>query len=81
MRAEAEQNPAEASGKKIRMKRTPPAASLHRGRGFIFDFRPPSDPRRIGGKKKQGIAFNAVSPYPEGGVLVVGPKGSMATIP
>ena len=28
-----------------------------------------------------GIQFNAASPYPEGGALVVGPKGSMAFIP
>jgi len=81
MRLEAEQKSAEASGKKVRMKRTPPERLFIAGEDFVFDFRPPSDPRRIGGKKKQGIAFNAVSPYPEGGVLVVGPKGSMATIP
>jgi photosystem II stability/assembly factor-like uncharacterized protein len=81
MRQEAEQKSAEASGKKIRIRRTPPERLFIAGEDFVFDFRPPSDPRRIGGKKKQGIAFNAVSPYPEGGVLVVGPKGSMATIP
>ena len=81
MRQEAEQKSAEATGKKIRIKRTPPERLFIVGEDFVFDFRPPSDPRRIGGKKKQGIAFNAVSPYPEGGALVVGPKGSMATIP
>ncbi len=48
---------------------------------FIFDFRPPRNPTRISPPKKSGIQFNAVSPYPEGGVLAVGPKGSIATIP
>jgi hypothetical protein len=28
-----------------------------------------------------GLRFNAASAYPEGGVLVVGPKGSIADIP
>jgi hypothetical protein len=48
---------------------------------FIFDFRPPLNPRRINGKKKQNITFNAVSAFPEGGALSVGPKGSIAFIP
>jgi photosystem II stability/assembly factor-like uncharacterized protein len=48
---------------------------------FIFDFRPPRDPTRISPRKKSGTQFNAVSPYPEGGALIVGPKGSMATLP
>jgi hypothetical protein len=51
------------------------------GEDFVFDLRPPNNPRRIGGKKKLGIRFNAVSAYPEGGALVVGPKGAMAFIP
>jgi photosystem II stability/assembly factor-like uncharacterized protein len=51
------------------------------GEDFVFDLRPPANPRRIGGKKKLGIRFNAASAYPEGGVLVVGPKGAMAFIP
>jgi photosystem II stability/assembly factor-like uncharacterized protein len=48
---------------------------------FIFDFRPPKDPTRISPPGKSGIQFNAVSPYPTGGALFVGPKGSIAAIP
>jgi photosystem II stability/assembly factor-like uncharacterized protein len=48
---------------------------------FIFDFRPPRNPTRISPHKKSGLQFNALSPYPEGGALVVGPKGSIAIIP
>jgi photosystem II stability/assembly factor-like uncharacterized protein len=47
----------------------------------IYDFRPPSDPTRISPPKKAGMQFNAVSPYPTGGALFVGPQGSIATIP
>jgi photosystem II stability/assembly factor-like uncharacterized protein len=48
---------------------------------FIFDFRPPRNPSRISPGKKYHLEFNAISPYPSGGAVVVGPKGSMATIP
>jgi len=48
---------------------------------FIFDFRPPHDPTRISPGKKSPTRFNAVSPYPDGGALFVGPNGSIATIP
>jgi photosystem II stability/assembly factor-like uncharacterized protein len=48
---------------------------------FLFDFRPPRNPTRISPPGKSGIRFNAVSPYPDGGALVVGPHGSIATIP
>lgn len=51
------------------------------GQDFVFDFRPPQDPVRISPKKKSPQKFNAVSPYPEGGALVVGPNGSIAIIP
>ena len=51
------------------------------GPEFVFDFRPPANPRRIGSGRKQKLQFNAVSPYPGGGALAVGPKGSMAMIP
>ncbi|MGB7603621.1 MAG: hypothetical protein WBM24_25200 [Candidatus Sulfotelmatobacter sp.] len=47
----------------------------------IYDFRPPNNPTRISPPKKSGLQFNAVSPYPAGGVLLVGPHGSIATIP
>jgi photosystem II stability/assembly factor-like uncharacterized protein len=77
----AEEKSAEANGKKIRVKPTAPERLFIVGQDFVFDFRPPSNPRRIGASKKRGLAFNAVSPYPEGGALVVGPKGTMAFIP
>jgi photosystem II stability/assembly factor-like uncharacterized protein len=48
---------------------------------FIFDFRPPQNPTRISPPRKAGIGFNAVSAYPGGGAIFVGPKGSIATIP
>jgi len=51
------------------------------GHDFIFDFRPPQDPTRISPRKKSGMQFNAISPYPEGGALIVGPKGSIARLP
>jgi photosystem II stability/assembly factor-like uncharacterized protein len=51
------------------------------GQNFIFDFRPPQDPTRISPHKKSGIKFNAISPYPEGGALIVGPNGLIATLP
>jgi len=77
----AQEKSAEANGKKIRVKPTAPERLFIVGQDFVFDFRPPSDPRRIGASKKRDLAFNAVSPYPEGGALVVGPKGTMAFIP
>ena len=66
---------------KIRVKPAPAERMLIVGQDFVLDFRPPHNPRRIGGKKSLGIRFNAVSAYPEGGALVVGPKGAMAFIP
>jgi photosystem II stability/assembly factor-like uncharacterized protein len=51
------------------------------GPKFVFDFRPPKDPTRISPSKKSGIQFNALSPFPQGGALIVGPKGSIAIIP
>ena len=51
------------------------------GPKFIYDFRPPKDPTRISPRKKSPQQFNAASPYPEGGALVVGAKGTIATIP
>jgi len=67
--------------KAMRVKATSPERIFIVGQDFVFDFRPPHNPRRINGKKKMGLLFNAVSPYPEGGALVVGPKGSIASIP
>jgi photosystem II stability/assembly factor-like uncharacterized protein len=48
---------------------------------FIYDDRPPKNPTQIIPTKNSKIQFNALSPYPTGGALVVGPKGSIATIP
>jgi photosystem II stability/assembly factor-like uncharacterized protein len=47
---------------------------------FIFDFRPPKNSTRIS-PDKSNVQFNALSPYPTGGALIVGTKGSIATIP
>jgi hypothetical protein len=71
----------EAANSKARVKALPSQRLFIVGEDFVFDFRPPSNPRRIGGKKKQGYGFNAVSTFPEGGALVVGPKGTIAYIP
>ena len=71
----------EDSGEKVRMKAITPERMFIVGEDFVFDLRPPNNPRRIGGKKKMGMRFNAVSAYPEGGALVVGPKGAMAFVP
>src|SRR5580692_4791133 len=80
IRQEAEQKSAEASGKKIRVKPVALQRLFIVGEDFVFDFRPPANPGRVAGNKKQGFTFNAVSPYPEGGALVVGPKGTIAAI-
>jgi photosystem II stability/assembly factor-like uncharacterized protein len=80
LRQQAEEQSANGIGKKL-AKPVAPQRLFIVGEDFIFDFRPPNNPRRINGKKKQGFAFNAVSPFPEGGALVVGPKGTIAYIP
>jgi photosystem II stability/assembly factor-like uncharacterized protein len=48
---------------------------------FILDFRPPANPIRVNPPKKSPMKFNAISAYPEGGALVVGPKGAVLSIP
>jgi photosystem II stability/assembly factor-like uncharacterized protein len=48
---------------------------------FILDFHPPADPSRISPPRKSTIRFNAIAPYPAGGALFVGPRGSIATLP
>jgi photosystem II stability/assembly factor-like uncharacterized protein len=80
-RQQAAQAKEESEGKKIRIKPVPPQRLFIIGPDFIFDFRPPLNPRRINGTKKQGYAFNAVSPLHDGGALIVGPKGTIAFIP
>jgi len=80
LRQEAAEQSAQGLGKKLAR----PVAAQRLfvvGEDFVFDFRPPSNPRRISGKRKEGFTFNAVSPFPEGGALVVGPKGTIAYIP
>ncbi len=71
----------EESAKGARVKPIAQERMFIVGEDFIFDLRPPNNPRRVGGKKKLGLRFNAVTAYPEGGALVVGPKGAMAFIP
>ena len=66
---------------KGRVKPIPAERIFLVGQDFVFDFRPPNNPRRINAKKALGMKFNAASAYPEGGVLVVGIKGSMAFVP
>ena len=51
------------------------------GPKFIYDFRPPQNPTRISANKKSDSQFNAVSPYPQGGTLAVGPKGVIINVP
>ncbi len=74
-------NRAAAGNKKTRARAAAPERIFLVGQDFVFDFRPPNNPQRVSGKKQSGIRFNAASPYPEGGVLVVGPKGTVAFIP
>jgi photosystem II stability/assembly factor-like uncharacterized protein len=80
IRLEEEEQRSNARGKQLRTP-IPPQRLFIVGEDFIFDLRPPNNPSRINGKKKEGFAFNAVSPFPEGGALVVGPKGTIAYIP
>ncbi len=80
MEKENKEQPANSRVKKLRTP-VPPQRLFIVGEDFIFDFRPPNNPSRINGKKKEGFAFNAVSAFPEGGALVVGPKGTIAYIP
>jgi photosystem II stability/assembly factor-like uncharacterized protein len=77
----AAEQASEANGKRIRVKPIAPERLFIVGQDFIFDFELPNNPHRIGGSKKQGYGFNAVSAYPEGGGLVVGGKGTIAFIP
>ncbi len=75
------QRESEQKGKKVRVKADLPQRLFIVGQDFVFDFSPPANPRRLSGKNKQGFGFNAVAAYPEGGALIVGPKGSIAFLP
>jgi photosystem II stability/assembly factor-like uncharacterized protein len=72
---------AEFDNRRIDLKPELPQRLFIVGQDFVFDFRPPNNPRRLSGKRKQGLSFNAVSAYPEGGALIVGAKGSMVFLP
>jgi len=80
-RQEEQEAQTEKAGKKIRVKPAPPQRLFLVGQDFVFIFRPPANPRRIGGDKTLGLSFNAVSALPEGGALIVGRKGSIVLIP
>ena len=75
------QEKAEPKKRKIRVKPEAPQRLFIVGEDFVFDFRPPGNPRRLSGNSKEGFGFNAIAPYPEGGALIVGPKGSIAFLP
>ena len=81
IRQQKEEPPVKRGRKKLPMNPLAPQRLFIIGQDFIFDFRPPNDPHRINGKKKEGYTFNAVSPFSDGGALVVGPKGTIALIP
>jgi photosystem II stability/assembly factor-like uncharacterized protein len=81
LREQAADAQAESGGKKKHFKAVPPQRIFLIGQDFIFDFRPPANPSRISPDKKSEIKFNAASSYPEGGALIVGPKGTIASIP
>ncbi len=67
------------SPKNERVKPIPTERIFIVGQDFVFDFRPPNNPHQIQGHKDK--AWNAASAFPEGGVLIVGAKGEIATIP
>ena len=77
----ADKAPAAPNKKKPRVKPIDPQRLFLVGDDFIFDFRPPNNPRRISPKKSLPMKFNAASAFPEGGALIVGPKGSIAMLP
>ena len=47
----------------------------------ILDLRLPLNPRKINSPKDPNFKLNAVSPYPEGGALFVGPQGTIVAQP
>ena len=60
----------------MRVKPIPAERIFIVGEDFVFDLRPPNNPRRIGGKKKLGIRFNAVSGLSGGRGAGGGTEGS-----
>ncbi len=81
IRQQKQEPPAKKGGKNLPMNSVAPQRLFIVGQNFVFDFRPPNDPHRISGNKKTPLVLNAVSPFPEGGALVVGPKGTIAIVP
>jgi photosystem II stability/assembly factor-like uncharacterized protein len=81
VREQASRDANEKKATKMRIKPVPRQRLFLVGQDIIFDFRPPANPHRISPKKKLAVRFNAVSAYPEGGALIVGPKGVIASIP
>ena len=79
--AEAKAAQAASAVSKKKVKPVDPQRLFIVGQDFLFDFRPPANPRRVGGGKKFGLQFNAVAGFPEGGALVVGPKGTIVWVP
>jgi photosystem II stability/assembly factor-like uncharacterized protein len=49
------------------------------GSKSVYDLRPPKNLTPIA--NKSSLQFNAISPFPEGGAQVVGPKGAIAIVP
>ncbi len=81
IREQAIRAKAESEGKKTRMRPILPERLFLVGQDFILDFRPPANPQRVSAEKKLAMKFNAASPCPEGGALIVGARGSIAAIP
>jgi photosystem II stability/assembly factor-like uncharacterized protein len=77
----ADEAPAAPNKKKPRVKPIAPQRIFLVGDDFIFDLRPPNNPRRVSPKKSLPMKFNAASAFPEGGALIIGPKGSIAMLP
>lgn len=77
----ADEAPTPPNKKKPRVRPIAPQRIFLVGDDFIFDLRPPNNPRRISPKKSLPMKFNAASALPEGGALIVGPKGSIAMLP
>ena len=71
---------AELKKKKVDGKLGPPERIFVVGQDFVLDAPSTTTASRHVSKKKAAGAFNAISPYPEGGALVVGAKGTIASI-
>jgi photosystem II stability/assembly factor-like uncharacterized protein len=62
-------------------QKTPaPARIFVLGQDFVLDLQPSARARRLQPAKRMEGTFNSISPFPEGGAIVVGAKGVIATI-